>query len=113
MYLFHSLHHSESLSSMKVAKKKVFFDERWSQNRNVTAMDWSTHVSYTIQVTEALFSFVATILTCITVTQHPELFLVSYYVNPNIPHDPDGVALMWDIKFQKDTPDYIFNCQVH
>ena len=44
--------------------------------------------------------------------QHPELLLVSYYTNPNIPHDPDGVALMWDLKFKKDTPDYIFNCQV-
>ena len=35
----------ESLSSLKVVKKKVFLDERWSQNRNVTAMDWSSHVS--------------------------------------------------------------------
>ena len=37
---------------------------------------------------------------------------MSYFTNPNIPHDPDGVVLMWDLKFQKDTPDYIFNCQV-
>ena len=36
---------SESLASMKVVKKKVFLDERWSRNRNVTSMDWSTHVS--------------------------------------------------------------------
>ena len=35
----------ESLSSLKIVKKKVFVDERWSQNRNVTAMDWSSHVS--------------------------------------------------------------------
>lgn len=75
----------EALSSLKIVKKKVFLDERWSHNRNVTAMDWSSH--------------------------HPELLLVSYYTNPNIPHDPDGVALMWDLKFEKDTPDYIFNCQ--
>lgn len=45
-------------------------------------------------------------------TQHPELVLVGYYTNPNVPHDPDGVALMWDLKFHKETPDYIFNCQV-
>ena len=44
--------------------------------------------------------------------QHPELVLVGYYTNPNVPHDPDGVALMWDLKFHKETPDYIFNCQV-
>ncbi len=35
----------EALSSLKIVKKKVFVDERWSQNRNVTAMDWSSHVS--------------------------------------------------------------------
>ena len=35
---------SESLASMRVMKKKVFVDERWSRNRNVTSMDWSTHV---------------------------------------------------------------------
>ena len=29
---------------MRVVKKKVFVDERWSRNRNVTSMDWSTHV---------------------------------------------------------------------
>lgn len=55
-----------------------------------------------------------TVIYCthVTHTQHPELLLVSYYTNPNVPHDPDGVVLMWDLKFQKDTPDYIFNCQV-
>lgn len=37
---------------------------------------------------------------------------MSYFTNPNIPHDPDGVVLLWDLKFQKDTPDYILNCQV-
>lgn len=35
----------ESMTSLKIVKKKVFVDERWSQNRNVTAMDWSSHVS--------------------------------------------------------------------
>lgn len=51
-------------------------------------------------------------MAAISTPQHPELLLVGYYTNPNIPHDPDGVVLMWDLKFQKDTPDYIFNCQV-
>ncbi len=37
--------HRESLTSLKIIKKKVFVDERWSQNRNVTSLDWSKHVS--------------------------------------------------------------------
>ena len=41
---------SESLASMRVVKKKVFIDERWSRNRNVTSMDWSTHVRLSVCV---------------------------------------------------------------
>ena len=26
--------------------------------------------------------------------------------------DPDGVVLIWDLKFNKETPDYVFNCHV-
>jgi hypothetical protein len=35
----------DALGSLKVVRKKVFVDERWSQNRNVTAIDWSSYVS--------------------------------------------------------------------
>ena len=37
----------DMLGSLKVVKKKVFVDERWSQGRIVTAMDWSSYVSST------------------------------------------------------------------
>ena len=35
----------DTLGSLKAVKKKVFVDERWSQSRIVTAMDWSSYVS--------------------------------------------------------------------
>ena len=35
----------DALGSLKAVKKKVFVDKRWSQSRNVTAMDWSSYVS--------------------------------------------------------------------
>ena len=35
----------DALGSLKAVKKKVFVDERWSQSRIVTAMDWSSYVS--------------------------------------------------------------------
>lgn len=35
----------DALGSLKAVKKKVFVDERWSQSRNVTAIDWSSYVS--------------------------------------------------------------------
>ena len=44
-HLVMALLYREALTSMKIVKKKVFFDERWSHNRNVTSMDWSIHVS--------------------------------------------------------------------
>ena len=43
------------------------------------------------------------------------MVLVSYYQMDNAitsSSDPDGVVLMWDLKFKKDTPDFIFNCYV-
>ena len=47
--------------------------------------------------------------------QHTGMVLVSYYQMDNAitsSSDPDGVVLMWDLKFKKDTPDFIFNCYV-
>ena len=49
---------------------------------------------------------------CCVLLQHPELLLVSHYKKPASSTDPDGVALLWDLKYKKDTPDYIFNSQV-
>lgn len=41
----------------------------------------------------------------------PELLLGAYHANDEAPHDPDGVCLVWNLKFQKTTPEYIFHCQ--
>lgn len=44
--------------------------------------------------------------------QHPELLLASYNNNEDAPHEPDGVALIWNQRYKKTTPEYIFHCQV-
>ena len=46
------------------------------------------------------------------VFQHPELLVASYNANEDAPHDPDGVVLIWNSKFKKTTPEYVFHCQV-
>lgn len=45
-------------------------------------------------------------------SQYPELLVASYNNNEDAPHEPDGVALVWNIKFKKATPEYVFHCQV-
>lgn len=37
--------------------------------------------------------------------------MASYNNNEDSPNDPDGVALIWNTKFKKTTPEYIFHCQ--
>jgi len=69
----------------KLKLSRQFFDERWSKYRTVTCMDWSV--------------------------QHPELMVASYGNNEESPNDPDGVALIWNTKYKKTTPEYIFHCQ--
>ncbi|XP_043667687.1 cytoplasmic dynein 1 intermediate chain isoform X14 [Vespula pensylvanica] len=64
---------------------RSFFCERWSRNRCVTSMDWSP--------------------------QFPELLAASYNNNDDTPNDPDGVCLVWNTKFKKATPEFIFHCQ--
>lgn len=70
---------------MRLCSNRFFHDERWSRNRPVTSMDWSP--------------------------QFPELLVASYQNNPDSPNDPDGVCLVWNTKFKKTTPEYIFHCQ--
>ncbi|KAL1509398.1 hypothetical protein ABEB36_004144 [Hypothenemus hampei] len=69
----------------RISFNRTFFDERWSKNRTITSMDWSP--------------------------QFPELLLASYNNNEESPNDPDGVVLVWNTKFKKTTPEYIFHCQ--
>ncbi|XP_053189991.1 cytoplasmic dynein 1 intermediate chain 1 isoform X4 [Scomber japonicus] len=64
---------------------RLFYDEHWSKHRVITCLDWSP--------------------------QYPELLVASYNNNEDAPHEPDGVALVWNIKFKKNTPEYIFHCQ--
>ncbi|XP_029918899.1 dynein cytoplasmic 1 intermediate chain 1a isoform X5 [Myripristis murdjan] len=64
---------------------RLFYDEHWSKHRVITCLDWSL--------------------------QYPELLVASYNNNEDAPHEPDGVALVWNIKFKKTTPEYIFHCQ--
>lgn len=64
---------------------RYFFDERWSKNRCVTSLDWSH--------------------------QYPELLLASYNQNEEAPNEPEGVVLIWNTKYKKTTPEYIFHCQ--
>ncbi|MCL4131566.1 UNVERIFIED_CONTAM: hypothetical protein GTU68_007497, partial [Idotea baltica] len=70
---------------VKLSMSRSFYDERWSRNRCITSMDWSP--------------------------QYPELLVCSYNNNVDSPHDPDGVALVWNTRFKKETPEYIFHCQ--
>lgn len=50
--------------------------------------------------------------TTVMLSQYPELLVASYNNNEDAPHEPDGVALVWNMKYKKDTPEYIFHCQV-
>ncbi|XP_020906072.1 cytoplasmic dynein 1 intermediate chain 2, partial [Exaiptasia diaphana] len=72
-------------ASSQLTMSRDFYDERWSKHRTVTCMDWST--------------------------QYPELLVASYNNNEDLPHEPDGVALIWNLKFSKTTPEYVFHCQ--
>ncbi|XP_029700591.1 cytoplasmic dynein 1 intermediate chain 1 isoform X8 [Takifugu rubripes] len=72
-------------SGSRLALCRLFYDEHWSKHRVITCLDWSP--------------------------QYPELLVASYNNNEDAPHEPDGVALVWNIKFKKATPEYIFHCQ--
>ncbi|XP_031666332.1 cytoplasmic dynein 1 intermediate chain 2 isoform X3 [Oncorhynchus kisutch] len=75
----------EMQAGAKMSLNRAFSDERWSKNRVVTCLDWSP--------------------------QYPELLVASYNNNEDAPHEPDGVALVWNMKFKKTTPEYTFHCQ--
>ncbi|XP_025424304.1 cytoplasmic dynein 1 intermediate chain-like isoform X8 [Sipha flava] len=75
---------NEDKSSTRLSLTRVFFDEHWSKNRLVTSLDWSQ--------------------------QFPELTVASYNIS-DAPHEPDGVVLIWNTKFKKNSPEYVFHCQ--
>uniref|UniRef100_A0A667ZKW0 Cytoplasmic dynein 1 intermediate chain 2 n=1 Tax=Myripristis murdjan TaxID=586833 RepID=A0A667ZKW0_9TELE len=75
----------EIQAGAKLSLNRHFMDERWSKHRVVTCLDWSP--------------------------QYPELLVASYNNNEDAPHEPDGVALVWNMKYKKTTPEYVFHCQ--
>ncbi|XP_055734728.1 dynein, cytoplasmic 1, intermediate chain 2a isoform X1 [Salvelinus fontinalis] len=75
----------EIQAGTKLFLNRQFMDERWSKHRVVTCLDWSA--------------------------QYPELLVASYNNNEEAPHEPDGVALVWNMKYKKNTPEYVFHCQ--
>ncbi|XP_015370852.1 PREDICTED: cytoplasmic dynein 1 intermediate chain, partial [Diuraphis noxia] len=75
---------NEDKSSTRLSLTRVFYDEHWSKNRLVTSLDWSP--------------------------QFPELTVASYNIS-DAPHEPDGVVLVWNTKFKKNSPEYVFHCQ--
>ncbi|PRD23780.1 UNVERIFIED_CONTAM: Cytoplasmic dynein 1 intermediate chain 1 [Trichonephila clavipes] len=70
---------------MSLSLNRCFHDDHWSKNRTVTSFDWST--------------------------QFPELLCASYNQNEDAPHQPDGICLIWNTRFKKTTPEYVFHCQ--
>ncbi|CAH8868159.1 unnamed protein product [Trichobilharzia szidati] len=78
--------HEAKESDELITVSLEFFDDRWSKNRKVTDLDWST-----------IF---------------PELCLAAYNSNEQNAHEPEGVCLVWNIKYPKlKTPEHIFHCQ--
>ncbi|EDQ91402.1 uncharacterized protein MONBRDRAFT_15003, partial [Monosiga brevicollis MX1] len=67
-----------------VGEPKRFSDSRWTKGRTVTYIDWSS--------------------------KHPELFAAAYNENPDAPHDPDGLVLIWNTH-NLTRPEYYFECQ--
>lgn len=84
-YTGESSEQTHQLQTDAISEKRVFFDQHWSRNRLCTSLDWSS--------------------------QFPELVAASYGENITSDVDPDGVALIWNTKFSKETPEYIFQCQ--
>ncbi|KAL4120284.1 hypothetical protein QTP88_013003 [Uroleucon formosanum] len=75
---------NEDKSSTRLSLTRTFYDDHWSKNRLVTSLDWSQ--------------------------QFPELTVASYNIS-DAPHEPDGVVLVWNTKFKKNSPEYVFHCQ--
>ncbi|XP_034124500.1 cytoplasmic dynein 1 intermediate chain isoform X3 [Drosophila guanche] len=76
---------NDERSHARLSLNRVFYDERWSKNRCITSMDWSTHF--------------------------PELVVASYHNNEESLNEPDGVVMVWNTKFKKRTPEDVFHCQ--
>ncbi|XP_017327823.1 cytoplasmic dynein 1 intermediate chain 1 isoform X5 [Ictalurus punctatus] len=75
----------DTQAGLNLSFNQQFYDEQWSKHRVVTCLDWSP--------------------------QYSELLMASYNANEHAPQEPDGVVLVWNMKFKKTIPEYIFHCQ--
>ncbi|XP_053478192.1 cytoplasmic dynein 1 intermediate chain 1 isoform X2 [Ictalurus furcatus] len=75
----------DTQAGLNLSFNQQFYDEQWSKHRVVTCLDWSP--------------------------QYSELLMASYNANEHAPQEPDGVVLLWNMKFKKTIPEYIFHCQ--
>lgn len=130
LWPFSPLSSSRDLGSgSSLSFSRLFYDEHWSKHRVITCLDWSPQVrpetfpnSKWFAKNEPclcwyfIFSYpsldVSRLVSLSFLSQYPELLVASYNNNEDAPHEPDGVALVWNIKFKKATPEYIFHCQV-
>lgn len=107
---------SDLQAGAKLVQNRQFSDERWTKNRVVTCLDWSPQVL--LSSSSPFFAPSRRRLStsfptgCRVSPQYPELLVASYNNNEDAPHEPDGVALVWNLKYKKGTPEYIFHCQV-
>ncbi|CAO3609534.1 unnamed protein product [Cunninghamella blakesleeana] len=75
---------SDENSGKRVKSVCEFWDDKWSKNRSVTDVDWSS--------------------------KYPELLVSSYNKNPMAPNEPHGVALVWNLHLLE-RPEFVFHSQ--
>jgi len=68
-----------------VSVQRVFHDEKWSRGRPVTSLDWSP--------------------------KFPELVLGSYSSRETTTNEAEGVCLVWNLKYKRETPEYVFTSE--
>lgn len=123
LWLFYCVCFRESQAGAKLSLNRQFADERWSKHRVVTCLDWSPQVHdhanlvlWLEACNTAFYDYSSEVpLSCPVFCashQYPELLAASYSSNEDAPHEPDGVALVWNMKYKKTTPEYVFHCQV-
>merc|ERR1719361_415905 len=68
-----------------VSVQRLFHDEKWSRGRPMTSIDWSP--------------------------KFPELLLGSYSSRETTTNEAEGVCLVWNLKYKRETPEYVFTSE--
>jgi len=71
--------------SEKVKMVCAFSDERWTNGRSITDLDWSA--------------------------KFHELVVAAYSKNPAAPNDPDGIVAVWNLHLLE-RPEFVFHSPV-